>query len=89
MIVVGSARQSRGWLGRWERLSERVIWSVAGAVTTVVMSAGEAVSRGTGSGSGKALRVLVAACPGEVFDGPVEPVPGRAPDHGAFEGPVG
>src|SRR5271165_2522377 len=59
------------------------------AAATVIMTALEAVAPGGGSCCGSARIVLVLAVPGEGFDGPAEAVTGRAPDHGAFHGPVG
>jgi hypothetical protein len=51
------------------------------------LSALAAVMPGVGSNSGSARSVSIFAFPGEGFDGPIEPVPGWASDHGVFEGP--
>src|SRR5262245_41871807 len=53
-----------------------------------VVGALEAVMPGAGRTRGSARMVVVCAFPGEGFDGPVEPVPGRASDHVAFDGPA-
>src|SRR5215472_14968011 len=58
------------------------------AAARAVMTAGEVVTRGGGI-CGPALTGPVAAVAGQGFDGPVEPVPGRAPDHGGLAGPAG
>jgi len=59
------------------------------ATATVIMTALEAVTPGGGSYCGSARIVLVRVVPGEGLDGPAEAVAGRAPDHDAFDGPVG
>src|ERR1700761_453974 len=48
-----------------------------------------AVTPSAGTESGSAWIVVVRTVPGQRFDGTVEPVTGRAPDHAAFDGPVG
>jgi hypothetical protein len=59
------------------------------ATVTAIMTALEAVTPGAGTESGSARIVVVRTVPGEKFDGPVEVVADRAPDHGAFQRPVG
>ena len=53
------------------------------------MTALEAVTPSAGTESGGAWIVVVCTVPGEKFDWPAEVVADRAPDHDAFDGPVG
>jgi hypothetical protein len=59
----------------------------APAVAAMV-AAYEAIEPGARSCSGSPPVVRLPVVPGEGFDWPVEPVAGRASDHGAFEGPI-
>src|SRR5215813_6099576 len=56
----------------------------AGIVMAVLSALGSPVPA-AGRTGGWSEVVGVLTVPGEGFDGPVEPVAGRAPDHGAFD----
>src|SRR5262245_39094202 len=57
------------------------VWAIMCALAVVLPGAG---------GNARAARgVAVFAFPAEGVDGPVEPVPGGASDHGAFQRPAG
>jgi len=70
------------------RIGREVPQGGSAATVTATRTALEAVTPSAGTESGSARIVVVRAVPGERFDGPAEPVTGRAPDHGAFDGPV-
>ena len=70
------------------RLGREVPQGGSAATVTATMMAMEAVTPGAGTEPGSARIVVVRTVPGERFDGPIEPVTGRAPDHGVFDRPV-
>src|SRR5215831_3688064 len=70
------------------RLASELLGEVPALAGVTVMGGRGVGAPGAGCGWGTGGVALVFAVPGEEFDGPVEPVAGRASDHGAFEGPA-